>query len=198
MLNKGLAFLVRWARVFKDCASGFKWEISFLAVWGDKMLKLLKGLGVVALAIWSIGSASAASVNEDIDVTYLSSASFSLSSLSLTLGSGPNLITGYSGTSYGSGSGTVFNEVVSLIAGDTYTFSFNGSFGSGSAPIIASSSSETGGGSFTFANGAAFNVSATLSPVPLPASFPLFAMALIGLGMIGYRTARAKHGVAAV
>jgi len=34
------------------------------------------------------------------------------------------------------------------------------------------------------------STSVSVSPVPLPASFPLFAMAIIGLGMIGYYKAR--------
>jgi hypothetical protein len=39
--------------------------------------------------------------------------------------------------------------------------------------------------------------SISVALVPLPASAPLFVMALIGLGMMGYRSARGRKTVAA-
>jgi hypothetical protein len=46
-------------------------------------------------------------------------------------------------------------------------------------------------GSYTFAfNTGSDSLHLSVSAVPLPASFPLFALALVGLGMFGYHTAR--------
>jgi hypothetical protein len=36
------------------------------------------------------------------------------------------------------------------------------------------------------------NIGAALSPVPLPAGFPLFAMGLIALGAFGYHSLRSR------
>jgi hypothetical protein len=157
------------------------------------MYKLLKLLGVLAVAISSIGQASAFSSSffpatltgtpEEIMLSYSSTVDFNLNSVSLALGSPPgptNVLAGVPGallpftTAAGqtitNGSGTL-SEIFTAAAGN-YTFSYN-----------------------TGANSGSINVS--ISPVPLPASFPLFAMALIGLGLIGYHTARTNRRVAA-
>jgi hypothetical protein len=148
------------------------------------MHRSLKVLGVLATVVMSVGQASAFSSSvfpisltggpEDFLLSYSSAGPFNLSNLSLesgTPGSPPNLFaasgttfapfTGSSSANNLSGSGTL-NEVFSAPAGN-YTFSYT-----------------------TTADSLSLRVSA----VPLPASFPLFAMALIGLGVLGYRAAR--------
>ena len=54
-------------------------------------------------------------------------------------------------------------------------------------------------GSYTFSfNTTADTLHLTVSAVPLPAGFPLFAMAMLGLGMLGYYKSRTNsHAVAA-
>jgi hypothetical protein len=153
---------------------------------------MYKLLGVLAVAISSIGQASAFSSSffpvtltgtpEDIMLSYSSTVDFNLNSVSLALGSPPgptNVLAGVPGallpftTAAGqtitNGSGTL-SEIFTAPAGN-YTFSYN-----------------------TGANG---SINVSISPVPLPASFPLFAMALIGLSLIGYHTARTNRRVAA-
>jgi hypothetical protein len=146
------------------------------------MYKLLKVLGVLAAAISSVGQASAFSSSvfpvtltgapEEVLLSYTSTNTFNLNSLSLELGSsapfGPNVLVGGSLTPFTSstgaditGSGSL-SEIITAPAG-SYTFAFN-----------------AGSDSLHF----------SVSAVPLPASLPLFALALIGLGMFGYHTAR--------
>jgi hypothetical protein len=148
------------------------------------MYRSLKVLGVLAAVIMSVGQASAFSSSvfpvtltggpEDFLLSYSSTGPFNLSNLSFELGtpgSPPNLFaasgttfapfTGSSSANNLSGSGTL-NEVFSAPAGN-YTFSYT-----------------------TTADSLSLRVSA----VPLPSSFPLFAMALIGLGVLGYQAAR--------
>jgi hypothetical protein len=149
------------------------------------MYKLLKVLGVLAAVVSSVGQASAFSSSvfpvtltgnpEDVMISYTSTTTFNLNSLSLELGSsapfGPNVLLGIVGGSLTpftsstganiTGSGTL-SEIITAPAG-SYTFAFN-----------------TGSDSLHL----------TVSAVPLPASFPLFALALLGLGMFGYHTAR--------
>jgi hypothetical protein len=155
------------------------------------MFKLLKVLGILAVVISSIGQASAFSGStfpvsvtgsfQDVIVSYSSATSFTLTDVSLQLGNpgaGTNFLVGgsgtlasYTGTSGGpiaAGSGTL-SEIISAPAG-SYTFSFSTT---------------------------ADRLSVAVTPVPLPASFPLFVMALIGLGMFGYHTSRKNGGLAA-
>ena len=163
------------------------------------MFKLLKGLGILAAVISTIGSASAASIFEDILVTFSGNVPFTLSTVSLALPpAGPNLITGFVGGATYSGSGTVLNEVVQLDSGSSYNFSFTGNSlpspgttFSGIASIFASTVPTHS--SATIDNGV-FNITvgAALSPVPLPAGFPLFAMGLIALGAFGYHSLRSR------
>jgi hypothetical protein len=41
--------------------------------------------------------------------------------------------------------------------------------------------------------GNSFSASFSVSPVPLPAGLPLFALALFALGIVGYRAARKQR-----
>jgi hypothetical protein len=163
------------------------------------MFKLFKGLGILAAVISSIGSASAATLFEDVDVTYSNSTPFSLTSVTLVLtGGSTNLLGSFNGGTL-SGSGTILNEVIQLTAGDSYTFSFAGhtdpgpgSNISGTAAIFASTVPTST--STNLNNPGVFNITvgATLSPVPLPSGFPLFAMGLIALGAFGYHSVRSR------
>jgi hypothetical protein len=147
------------------------------------MYKLLKVLGVLGAVVSSVGQASAFSSSvfpvalsgspEDVTISFTTSNTFNLNSLSLELGSsapfGPNVLanggaltpfTSSTGSNI-TGSGSL-SEIITAPAG-SYTFAFN-----------------TGSDSLHL----------SVSAVPLPASFPLFALALVGLGMFGYHTAR--------
>jgi hypothetical protein len=149
------------------------------------MYKFLKVLGVLAAVISSVGQASAFSSSifpvalsgspEDVTISFTSTNTFNLNSLSLESGSsapfGPNVLAGVVGgslTPFTSSTGADINgsgslsEIITAPAGN-YTFSFN-----------------TGSDSLRL----------TVSAVPLPASLPLFALALVGLGMFGYHAAR--------
>jgi hypothetical protein len=162
------------------------------------MFKLLKGLAVLTAVMSTIGSASAASLY-DVDITFSNSNAFSLSSLSLAPSTNlaDNLLGSFSPGPY-AGSGTILNEVVSLVTGTSYSFSFNGSTiaapataFSGNATIFAST--VTTSTNTTLDNGNfSINIGSALSPVPLPAGFPLFAMGLIALGAFGYHSLRSR------
>jgi hypothetical protein len=146
------------------------------------MRGVFKLLGVAALVVSSVGQAYAFSISNfpvtatgavsDFAFTYSTGTPFTLSGLSLFLPpSGGNLLGGtlatYTTPTGGSLSGSnTLNEVISTTPGAQYELSYNIT---GSLP------------NSTFAS---------LSAVPLPASFPLFVMALIGLGLVGYRSSR--------
>jgi hypothetical protein len=151
------------------------------------MRGVFKLLGVVALVISSIGQASALTLTtfpviatgavSDFVFTYSTSTPFTLSSMSLSLppsssnvlgGTLATYITPTGGSLSGSGS---LSEMISTTPGGLYKVSYDIS---GSLPN---------------------SISVSLS-APLPASFPLFVMALIGLGMMGYRSARGIKTVA--
>lgn len=148
------------------------------------MNRFLKIFGILAISLSSIGQASALSftattTSELFSFTYTASSPFTLSNLTLTSPTNVNLLAGTGLGIYSGSAGSLITNlsntisaVVSTVPGTTYT-----SFPSVSATLIS--------GSFSFTSAAA------LSPVPLPASFPLFAMALVVLGMIGYRSIRA-------
>jgi hypothetical protein len=158
---------------------------------GYKMHKLFEVLGILALVASSTGQASAFQGSvfpvqvtggpEDLVISYTSGAPFNLSGLSLELGnpgSPPNVLasiagplqqyTTLAGANIAGGSGSL-SEIITAPAGQ-YTISFN-----------------TTAGSFA----------AALSPVPLPAGLPLFAMALLVLGGLGYYGSRKSTGVLA-
>jgi hypothetical protein len=144
------------------------------------MYKLLKLLGVLAVVASSMGHASATTLLEDFVFSYSTNGSFTLANLSYSSSSppGPNLLTGLApyttfGGSIIAGSGSL-SEIISVDTTKSYVSNY-------------SISNFTG-------NVSSFSIS--VSPVPLPASFPLFVMALLGLGLIGYHTARTTHRVA--
>jgi hypothetical protein len=158
------------------------------------MYKFLKALGVLAAVVSSVGQASAFSSSifpvtltgtpEEVLLSYTSNGTFNLNSLSLELGSsapfGPNVLVGGSLTPFTSSTGAditgsgplsgTLSEIITAPAG-SYTFAFT-----------------TGSDTLHF----------SVSAVPLPASFPLFALALVGLGMFGYHTARRSSRTSSV
>jgi hypothetical protein len=140
------------------------------------MTKLLKLLGVLAVVTSSIGYASAATVQEDFVFSYSSNGSFTLSDLTYASTSTPNtnLLTLFpytTATGGGlSGSGKL-SEVISVDTGTSYFSNY----------------------AITNATGNTQSFSISVSPVPLPAGFPLFVMALLGLGLFGYHTARSAQ-----
>jgi hypothetical protein len=149
------------------------------------MYKFLKLLGVLAVVACSIDHASATSTSaqpifvtgpsDDFVFSYSTGSAFTLSSLSFAPTSSPssNLLTSlspYTSSIGGSLNGTgTLSEIISAKPGTPYVVSYTYS-------------------------GAPNSLSVSVSAVPLPASFPLFAMALIGLGLIGYRKARKNGG----
>lgn len=157
------------------------------------MYRSFKILGVLAVAISSIGQASAFSSSvfpvaltggpEDFLLSYSSTGPFNLSNLSLesgTSGSGPNLF---------AVSGTTFFP---------YTGSSSANNLSGTGSLSEVLSAPAGNYTFSYKTSATGSLSLSVSPVPLPASFPLFALALISLGIFGYHTARKSGGTSSV
>jgi hypothetical protein len=154
------------------------------------MPKFIKLLGILAIVVSSITSAAAATFSaglfpgtggtEDFVFSYTSTNSFTLSDLSLSGPGTGNLLAGtllpfttaMGGSLGGSPVSGTLSEVVPTTAGMSYTASYS---------INALPSGD---------------ISVSVSPVPLPASFPLFAMALIGLMVVGYRTARTNQQLA--
>jgi hypothetical protein len=161
------------------------------------MIKWHSLLGAAALMIASFGQASASTVMEEISVFYNvnpSIPSLDIANLSFSTGGSGNLFSGLGPFTTGVGqtvfgSGTLFTQTFSLDTSLTYTFSVGGTF-SGSVFVTPTGGTQT----FGVFNGASFatlsNVGANISPVPLPASFPLFALALISLVAFGYHSRR--------
>ena len=164
------------------------------------MYKTLRLLGILVLAALPVGHASAASVTEDLVISYSSPTDFSFSSLSFGSGTSGNFLSSVALGPYSLGSGTIFDKNVTLDTTQTYTFAFNTGTFNGSATLSPSASTpsftlinSSGGGSFFQATA---SVTPLVSATPLPASLPLFAMALLGLGMLGYSAARANNSMA--
>jgi hypothetical protein len=166
------------------------------------MLKLLKFLGALAVVTSSIGHANAASITEDLALFAEGSQSYSLFDVSFgpTSSLGTSLISFTGGGPYAASSSPIpiFSQNVSLNIGESYTLSFESTYGGG---VMGSTSFNVSGSPQALSAGVQldpttfsplFFVSASVSPVPLPTSFPLFVMALIGLGMVGYYTTRAN------
>jgi hypothetical protein len=158
------------------------------------------------LAIASFGPASAATLFEDIQITYQSTIGFTFSNLSFT---GPSLSNIFSTSPYAGSStvspspgGVLADQVALLTVGATYNFTGHADLGGGhsfdltgsivAGPSFSSIFAGGAGAPFSFAL-----VQGAVSPVPLPASLPLFALALISLGALGYHASRAKRRIPA-
>jgi hypothetical protein len=144
------------------------------------MCKLLKLLGVLAVVISSTHYASADTlIQEDFVFSYNTNGSFTLSDLSYSTAGGPNLLNIPTYTY--PGGGTILpgkgqlSEIITVDTSDKYTSNY----------------------SVTSFTGTSSSFGVSVSPVPLPASFPLFVMALLGLGLFGYQTTRTNSRVAA-
>jgi hypothetical protein len=137
------------------------------------MYKLLKLLGALAVVISSTHYVSASTlVQEDFVFSYNTNGSFTLSNLFYSTGGGPNLLSFpfYStpgGGFVAAGSGQL-SEIITVDTTKSYTSSY----------------------SVTNFTGTSSSFGVSVSAVPLPASFPLFAIALLSLGLFGYHTTR--------
>jgi hypothetical protein len=154
------------------------------------MTRLLGLLGAFVLFVGSLGQANATSISEEIVLTYSSSGPFSISSLSFGAG-GDVIIPSFSFSSPSAGSGTLLTEVASLQSGTVYTLNFSASLplGPGLRVLEPSGTSQTISSSYTGSDGS-YSLNLSVSPVPLPASAPLFILALISLAAFGYHTGR--------
>jgi hypothetical protein len=137
------------------------------------MFKLLKIVGVLALLVSTVEHASAltftdytaTSTTETYSVMNTGSASITLSQLVFQLfGTTTNLFSNAGPVTILAG--TTFSETV---GGLTVGASYQAGFSSDANPL---------------------SVTVGLSPVPLPAGFSLFVMALVGLGAFGYYGSR--------
>jgi hypothetical protein len=154
------------------------------------MYQLLRILGVLAAVVFSVGQASAYSSSvfpvsltgglEDVTISYSSNLAFTLADLSLA-GPSPG------STNVLAVPGTLFPYTT--IGGQTIA--------AGSGALSEIISAPKGNYTFSYDTNASNFVNLSVSAVPLPASLPLFAMALIGLSMLGYRASRTNSRVAA-
>jgi hypothetical protein len=131
------------------------------------MLRLIKILGMCAVLFSSIDRASALSFTADAtseQYQYTNESAFSVSLSSVLLFIGATQVSSPSFSAVTLATGQTFAETISnLSVGTTYT----------TVPITVSEFTPT---KFAEAVGA----------VPLPAGFPLFAMALLALGSVAY------------
>jgi hypothetical protein len=140
------------------------------------MYKLLKLLGALAVVISSTQYAAADTlIQEDFVFSYNTTSNFTLSQLSYSYSGGPNLLNIAPYTFPGGGIVLAGKSQISeIITVDTSKGPYSADY---------SVTGFTGTGTFGVA----------VSPVPLPASFPLFVMALLGLGLFGYHTTRTNQ-----
>jgi hypothetical protein len=139
------------------------------------MFRLFKLLGIMVAFVSMVDRASALSfeavaATEDYTVTNMSAFDLTLHDFSLVLVTTPptfiNLITSPSPVTLSNGNSYTL-ELNNLSVGVTYNVSFT-----------------------PFSTSTPTKFSEVVSTVPLPAGFPLFAMALLALGSLGYFGAR--------
>ena len=163
------------------------------------MTRLLSLLGAFVLLIASFGQASATtSIDEEVVISYFSTGSFTLSDLSFS-GSGLTNIfatSPYAGSGQlvPSGGGILGEQTALLTLNQQYSVFATATFGNSSFNLTGTF---TPSDSFQFTSSSGstsplslYTVSSSLSPVPLPASAPLFVLALISLAAFGYHTRR--------
>jgi hypothetical protein len=157
------------------------------------MKRLFSAVSAAFLLLAGASQASAATITEEFSVFYTNTTStaFSLTNTFFGLAGGTNLITGATNFSSlaGGSSGTLLSEQVVLDTTQSYTFSgaVNGSVFSRAINVGDSV------GVVNFSNSGFIVVAESMSAVPLPASFPLFALALICLGAWGFYERKKKQ-----
>ena len=159
------------------------------------MFKLLSFLGALALMMLPTGQASASSLTEELSIFYTSPGPFTINNLFFGIGTNLiNLANRNPGPVTGGTNVSLFSQSVTVDTSQKYTFSFGGTF-AGSANDITITGTSQSFGAFQSPSGkfSIYLVGGNLSPVPLPASFPLFALALVCLAGFAYHTARAKR-----
>lgn len=163
------------------------------------MIRLFALLVALAVTVLPTSKASATSVTEEITISYTSTgpALLDISNLSFKSAS-DTILSGLSFLGLTPTSGTtLLTQVAVLDTLQTYTLSFTGSLplGDGLRSLTPSGTTQTIGTSYSGADGS-YSLSLSVSPVPLPASFPLFGLALICLAGFTYHTTRAKRRLA--
>jgi hypothetical protein len=161
----------------------------------------------LVLAIASFGTASAATIFDEVSISYLSNTSFTLFDLSFSSPLTSNVFASSPFASPGGALVVANTSIIPLVSVDAllntaqpFTFSFKvqptggvlSSFNE-TLNVVPGATQGIGGTSF---NGSIFYaVNVAVSPVPLPASLPLFALAVICLAGLAYAGRKKANSV---